>query len=116
MDNYADLYMQQPFVPHEMEERNTGNPNNQESIQSLCRKYMNYHVVAQMADGSQMEGIIEDVNDQGVVMMIPEDVTEDERFIAAPGRPRRRFRRFNRFFFPFFLFIPPFIFPFPHHY
>lgn len=114
MDEYIDSTEQPLFVPHVMEERNT-NTADTEMIRNLSQKYMNYHVIAQMADGSRMEGIIEDVNDQGVVMLIPEDVDadEDERFFAGPG-PRRRFRRFRRFRFPFIFFAAPFLFPFPH--
>lgn len=112
MDEYIDSTEQPLFVPHVMEERNT-NTADTEMIRNLSQKYMNYHVIAQMADGSRMEGIIEDVNDRGVVMLIPEDVDADERFFAGPG-PRRRFRRFRRFRFPFIFFAAPFLFPFPH--
>ena len=61
---------------------------------------MNYHVVGQMADGTQVEGIVEDVDDSGVTMLVPEEVEADERqfggleVMGAYGR--RRFRRFRR--------------------
>lgn len=32
------------------------------NVQNTCQKYMNYHVIGQMADGTQIEGIIEDRN------------------------------------------------------
>ena len=58
---------------------------------------MNYHVVGQMADGTQVEGIVEDVDDSGVTMLVPEEVEADERqFGGYGGYGRRRFRRFRR--------------------
>jgi hypothetical protein len=103
-------------VPEAMDDRNTnGSPTNQ-SMNDLCHKYMNYHVIAQMADGSRIEGIIEDVNDQGVVMQVPEALNENDRYFYGPGPgPRPRYRHFNRFFFPFLLFSIPFLFPYPFY-
>jgi hypothetical protein len=52
---------------------------------------MNYHVV------TQVEGIVEDVDDSGVTMLVPEEVEADERqFGGYGGYGRRRFRRFRR--------------------
>lgn len=114
-DNY-NVGEQQLFVPQTMDDRNANSSPNAQSMNDLCRKYMNYHVIAQMADGSKIEGIIEDVNEQGVVMLVPEDVNENERFFYGPGPgPRPRYRRFNRFLFPFLLFSTPFLFPYPYY-
>ncbi|WP_018962411.1 hypothetical protein [Sporolactobacillus vineae] len=118
-----DAFNQQPdtfsaYWPQPDEQRAQVNPNppeNQENLanlQQLCRKYMNYHVVASMSNGTELEGIIEDMNDRGIVMLVPEDVDDDDRQFYGG---RRRFRRFRRFLFPFFLFAFPFIRPFPHH-
>ena len=76
-------------------------------------QYMNYHVIGQMSDGSQVEGIIEDVDDEGVTMLVPENIEADERQFGGYGR--RRFRRFRRRF-PFNFFVFPFFFPFPYYY
>lgn len=93
------------------------NEENAATMQNLCKKYMNYHVMAQMKDGSQKEGIIEDVDDQGVIMLVPEDVGPDNRQFGGYGYgPRPRFRRFRRFRFPFFVFAFPFVFPYPYYY
>ena len=46
---------------------------------------MNYHVVGQMADGTQVEGIVEDVDDSGVTMLVPEEVEVDERQFGGYG-------------------------------
>lgn len=106
------------YWPQNDEQRaqvNPVTPVNQENLanlQNLCNKYMNYHVIASMKDGTEQEGIIEDMNDKGIVMLVPEEVIEEDRQYYGG---RRRFRRFRRFLFPFFLFRFPFIRPFPHH-
>ena len=40
---------------------------------------MNYHVV------TQVEGIVEDVDDSGVTMLVPEEVEADERQFGGYG-------------------------------
>lgn len=106
--------------------QNYGNPSgnmpnmqNDQDMKNLCMKYMNYHVITQMSDGTQMEGIVEDVDDEGVTMLVPEEVEGDDRafgFGGYGGYGRRRFRRFRRRRFPFFFFIFPFIYPYPYYY
>ena len=87
---------------------------------SQCQKYMNYHVIAQLKDGSQIEGIIEDMDNEGVTMMVPEEVEADESrnygYSGYGGYGRRRFRRYRRRRFPFSVFVFPFIIPFPFYY
>lgn len=88
---------------------------------------MNYYVLGQMRDGSQIEGIVEGMDDQGVTMLVPEMVEEeamnDDRIYGGYGGygggyggGRRRFRRFRRRRFPFAQFVFPFIFPFPFYF
>ena len=86
-------------------------------VKNQSMQYMNYHVIGQMSDGSQVEGIIEDVDDEGVTMLVPENIEADERqFGGYGGYGRRRFRRFRRRRFPFTFFVFPFFFPFPYYY
>ncbi|RYL95470.1 hypothetical protein EWI07_01760 [Sporolactobacillus sp. THM7-4] len=86
-------------------------------MHDLCKKYMNYHVIAHMKDGTKKEAIIEEVDDNSVIMLIPEEVDSEERqfYGYGPGY-RPRFRRFHRFRFPFYLFVYPFIYPYPYYY
>ncbi|MCQ6275715.1 hypothetical protein JMM81_12175 [Bacillus sp. V3B] len=89
------------------------------NVKSICMQYMNFHIIAQMNDGSQMEGIIDDVDDEGVTMLVPEDIEEDTRqfgYGGYGGYGRRRFRRYRRRRFPFFLFGFPFFYPYPFYY
>lgn len=74
-----------------------------------CKKYLNYHAILTMNDGSKLDGIIEDVDTNRVVVLVGEDIMEQEqdsqpeyqRQPFTQGRPRRRFRRFRRRAFPF---------------
>jgi hypothetical protein len=89
------------------------------NIMNTCQRYMNYHVVGQMSDGTQMNGIIQDMDDEGVTMLVPEDVDDDSddmRYGGYGGYGRRRFRRFRRRRFPYNVFVFPFFFPFPYYY
>jgi len=100
-------------------------------MKHMCEQYLDYYVTGQMTNGSQVEGILEDVDDEGVTMMVPEDVPagddmgemnmNDMRLYGfggygGYGRPRRRFRRFRRRRFPFSQFVFPIIIPFPFYY
>ena len=99
-----------------------GQPETQDfrDVKNQSMQYMNYHVIGQMSDGSQVEGIIEDVDDEGVTMLVPENIEADERIFGGyggyGGYGRRRFRRFRRRRFPFNFFVFPFFFPFPYYY
>jgi hypothetical protein len=93
--------------------------NDYRNIMNTCQRYMNYHVVGQMSDGTQMNGILQDMDDEGVTMLVPEDVDDDSddmRFGGYGGYGRRRFRRFRRRRFPYNVFVFPFFFPFPYFY
>ncbi|PAV31046.1 hypothetical protein CIL05_03180 [Virgibacillus profundi] len=105
-----------------------------DDVKAFCQRYMNYHVVAQMNDGSEFNGIIESMDDDGVTMYIPEEIDADQMRPANEegaarqfdfdfddydeyGRPRRRrFRRFRRRRFPFRLFRRLFLFPYYYPY
>ena len=106
---------------------NSNNNNYQESTErndvlSKCRQYQMYHVIAHGSDGSQFDGIIESFDNEGVTMLVPEDVTDDydRQFggfggggFGGGGFGRPRFRRFHRRRFPFSFFFFPFFRPFP---
>ncbi|MFC4559715.1 hypothetical protein ACFO3D_16130 [Virgibacillus kekensis] len=101
-----------------------------EQIKRLCKKYMNYHVIGQLSDGSQFDGIIDSMDEEGVTMLVPEEVDAgqmnrifdygydynyDYDEYDDYGRPRRRrFRRFRRQRFPFRFFRR--LFRFPYYY
>jgi len=85
-------------------------------MQRRCEEFMTFHVIINMRDGSKMDGIITDVDDSGVTMLVGEDVVER----SGEGNSRqmpRRFRRYRRRRFPFrsigglSLLLYPFIVP-----
>lgn len=77
------------------------------SLFDRCKKYQYYHCIITLKDGSELDGIIEDADMDGVNVLIGEDVMErefdEERQYYGDTRPRRRrrFRRFRRRRFPF---------------
>lgn len=93
-----------------------------EDIKNQCREYMNYHVQAKMQDGSDIEGIITDMDENNVTMLVPEEIDEEELNDGTNrqygGYGRRRFRRFRRFRFPLlnFLFLRPYPYFYPYPY
>lgn len=101
-------------------------PQDSRDVKHTCIKLMNFYVIGQLSDGSQVEGIIEDVDDDEVTMLVPEEVDEsavesNRQFgyyggFGGYGYPRRRFRRFRRRRFPISAFLFPFFFPFPFYY
>lgn len=83
-----------------------GNYREIQSIYNDCKNCMSYHVVVEMKDGSIIDGIIDEVDPNNVVILVGEDLIENE----PPNQmnrqqnwgygPRRRFRRFRRNRFP----------------
>lgn len=93
------------------------NPHTQQMYET-CKKYQLYFVQIQTTDGKMYDGIIEDVDNEGVTMLMPYGDMEQEEGMERQfgygyggfGFPRR-FRRFRRFRFPFFL-LSSLFFPF----
>ncbi|MBO8155589.1 MAG: hypothetical protein H0Z32_03920 [Bacillaceae bacterium] len=103
-------------------------------MQDQCKNYMLQYVVIEMNDGSSYDGIVEDMDDDHVIILIPEgdqdwghhretEQNEEERQFGYGGFPGYgggygygygvpwRFRRFRRYRFPFFG-VRRFFFPF----
>lgn len=78
------------------------------AVEDECKKYLYYHIILTMADGKKFDGIIENVDKDGITMLVGEEVMEQEsenqsneqRQYHNYDRPRRRFRRFRRRKFP----------------
>jgi hypothetical protein len=106
-----------------------------DQIKNQCRNYMNYHVIGQLSDGSQVDGIIDSMDDEGVTLLVPEDI-DAEQTTRQFGygyddygndyddydRPRRRrYRRFRRRRYPYpylynVILYPYFYPPYPYPY
>lgn len=97
------------------------------SLQDLydeCNNLMGYHITIVMKDGSTVDGMIEKVDSNGVVMLAGEDVMDDDEMNQSDGerqfgkgRRMRRHRRFRRRGYPFnsIRTIFPIIYPFPYY-
>ncbi|KGX88186.1 hypothetical protein [Pontibacillus litoralis] len=100
---------------------------NKQQWKDYCHQHMYYMVIIEMNDGKQYEGIIEDMDDNHVYMLMPAGDEEEEMegsqnrqfgygYGYGPGWGYgygypRRFRRFRRYRFPFFG-IRSFFFPY----
>ncbi len=77
-----------------------------QSLYDQCKKNLYYHSILTMTDGSVVDGIIEDVDNDSIVVLVGEDIMEQDD--NEPNnqqrdfyrRPRRRYRRFRRRRFP----------------
>ena len=77
-------------------------------LHEKCKRCMYYHTVLTMTDGSTMDGIIENVEPDRIIVLIGEDVMDQEnknesneqRQYHNYNRPRMRYRRFRRQAFP----------------
>jgi hypothetical protein len=99
------------------------------NMQDQCKKHIGSHMLLETTDGQTIDGIIESTDDQGVTMMVAEEMNSVEREYIFTGdddydddyRRRPRFRRFRRrrFPFPFIrrLFYYPYYYPYyPYYY
>lgn len=64
------------------------------SVQEKCKCYLFYHVVLTMNDGSIIDGIIEEANDNNIKILVGEDMVPDNNMNRQPSGGNR-FRRFR---------------------
>ena len=101
------------------------------NIQNECKKCLSYHCVLTMADGSMVDGIVENVDADNVSVLVDEDVDEEEieskpadeqqrQYYGHGRRPRRKYRRYKRRVFPLAnlakIALLPYIYPAPYPY
>lgn len=100
------------------------------SIRDKCKEYQSYHTVIIMDDGTTVDGIIEDINGDEIIMLVGEDVlaseNENNQLRQPPGGYNRpnRYRRFRRRNYPIgginrigllpYPYIPP-VYPYPFY-
>ncbi|MGP7817106.1 hypothetical protein [Niallia sp. 01092] len=98
------------------------------SLYDQYNQHTGYHVMVTLQDGQTVDGIIENVDNNGVSMLVGEDVHEEtdqpDRQYGGGAPYRRRFRRFRRRFFPlaaltalalFPYYYPPYPYPYPYY-
>ena len=92
------------------------------SLHDECKRCLYYHTTLTMKDGNTFDGIIENVDDDKISILVGEDVMEQEdenqydqqRQYYSHGRPRRRFRRFRRRNFPLATLAALSLLPYPY--
>lgn len=104
-----------------MEDRHMNDSQHKKRMHEMCKEYHLYFMQFQTTEGGMLEGIIEDIDEDGIILLIPsgdmERVDETQRqfgFGYGYGYPRR-FRRFRRQRLPFIL-IRNLLFPFYYFY
>lgn len=75
--------------------------NNTRNMYDKCKELMFYHVILTMSDGKKYDGIIEDVDDCEITVLIGESIMPDEYESRNSRQPYpRMYRRFIRRRFP----------------
>ncbi|MBX0320900.1 hypothetical protein, partial [Shouchella clausii] len=86
----------------------------QGAMKEKCRQMKDHHVEVKMANGQSVDGILTEVREDGITVLVGEDVHQEEsrQFGWRYRRYRPRFFPFGGFtglgFFPYF--FPPFFF------
>lgn len=100
---------------------------NNKSLQDLfneSKNLMDYHIIIMMKDGSSVDGIIEKVDSNGIIILVGEDVLNEENGDMQQSMKRQfghpgisRFRRFKRRAYPFNVMrtLFPIIYPYPFY-
>lgn len=71
---------------------------NLDSIKDKCRCYMYYDAILILDDGSMVNGIIQEVDDMNVGILVGEDMQVDEEDMnRQPNYGRNRHNRYRRF-------------------
>lgn len=75
-------------------------------LHDKCKRCLNYHATLTMKDGITVDGIVEKVDSDNIIVLVGEDVMEEggegsnqQRQFNMSRQPAR-FRRFNRRAFP----------------
>jgi hypothetical protein len=95
-----------------------------QSLHDECKRCLYYHANLTMTDGSTLDGIIENVDSDRIIVLVGEDVMEqdgedksdEQRQYHGRPRRRRRFRRFRRRAFPLASLAALSLLPYPYIY
>ena len=67
-----------------------------------------------LKDGIKLDGIIQDINDEGVLVLVGEDVFKNP-FQNTPNRQNYMYRRYKPRFFPFAALATTYIMPYSYY-
>ena len=84
------------------------------NIADECKRLMNFHVMLFLKYGIELYGIIQDINDEGVLVLVGEDVFKNPSQ-NTPNRQNYMYRRYIPRFFPFAALATTYIMPYSYY-
>ena len=84
------------------------------NIADECKRLMNFHVMLFLIDGIKLDGIIQDINEEGVLVLVGEDVFKNPSQ-NTPNRQNYMYRRYKPRFFPFAALATTYIMPYSYY-
>lgn len=84
------------------------------NIADECKRLMNFHVILLLKDGIRFDGIIQDMNDEGVLVLVGEDVFKNPSQ-NTPNRQNYMYRRYKPRFFSFAALAATYIMPYSYY-
>ena len=84
------------------------------NIADECKRLRSFHVILLLKDGIRFDGIIQDMNDEGVLVLVGEDVFKNTSQ-NTPNRQNYMYRRYKPRFFPFAALATTYIMPYSYY-
>ena len=84
------------------------------NIADECKRLRSFHVILLLKDGIRFDGIIQDMNDEGVLVLVVEDVFKNPSQ-NTPNRQNYMYRRYKPRFFPFAALATTYIMPYSYY-
>ena len=84
------------------------------NIADECKRLRSFHVILLLKDGIKLDGIIQDINEEGVLVLVGEDVFKNPSQ-NTPNRQNYMYRRYKPRFFPFAALAPTYIMPYSYY-
>ena len=84
------------------------------NIADECKRLRSFHVILLLKDGIKLDGIIQDINEEGVLVLVVEDVFKNPSQ-NTPNRQNYMYRRYKPRFFPFAALATTYIMPYSYY-
>ncbi len=84
------------------------------NIADECKRLRSFHVILLLKDGIKLDGIIQDINEEGVLVLVGEDVFKNPSQ-NTPNRQNYMYRRYKPRFFPFAALATTYIMPYSYY-
>ena len=84
------------------------------NIADECKRLRSFHVILLLKDGIRFDGVIQDINDEGVLVLVGEDVFKNPSQ-NTPNRQNYMYRRYKPRFFPFAALATTYIMPYSYY-